>query len=276
MSDTSKKKEINRMLRLLRRMAELSEHVEQTGSFEGAAQNSIRRYNAIVEHLESEEILHEDLFPRLDEDSDFAHLGAESSLLANYLEDLLEDEHNEAKEETKKFGVKSFDKAMLVALAPFLGARELKKILHRELGMANGEDDESDERNSERHSIQSIIGLAPHLDKKDLDELVLAYIRRGGTIHPKQLVALAPHISKETLSMLVRASMSEPDGEGAKPTKPEPPTPPPPPTPEEMDIDGMGFEITFGIEDDVERTVTATAEELRGKSSGRLGGWNIF
>src|SRR5580700_3129003 len=89
MSDTEvDKKEVSRLRHLLLKMAELAEHVEQTGSFESGLNNSLIRYNTIVQRLEQLGACANGLFPALASDASAGTLGAEATLLAEYLEDI--------------------------------------------------------------------------------------------------------------------------------------------------------------------------------------------
>src|SRR5260221_2863873 len=121
MSEQETNNEVRRLRRLLLKMAELAEHVEQTGSFESGVQNSVKRYNAIVGHLEALEALPVSMFPRLEDEADAGQLGAQATLLADYLKDSTEEEEARA--------ISAPDLGSLVALAPFLGSKELSQLV---------------------------------------------------------------------------------------------------------------------------------------------------
>lgn len=196
--------EVRRLRKLLGRMMELANHVEQTGSFQSGAHDSVRRYNAIVERLEEIEAITENMFPHLDEDSDFGRLGAECTLLAGYLEDLMEDDEPEdfrgGRRHRRKFRENIGE---LVALAPFLGAEELHKLVKSHFtGKKAGEDSEIEEE--DKPDWKHIISLAPHMNSDDLEQLVMACLSRNPHISPKFLTALAPHLTSEALGRILR------------------------------------------------------------------------
>lgn len=226
--------EIRRMKRLLEKMAEMAEHVEQTGSFESGIQNSVKRYNTIVEHLEDRGILAEDLFPELDEDSDSGQLGAEAKLLADYLSDVIEEEteENKGEEETngvearfgfrKKSDLKRPDLGMMVALAPFLERNELTSMVLKHF---TGQGSVSEEATSEAKAsapqgpnLQTIISLAPHVDQTTLGQMVRACLASQSFDNPQQLVQLAPHMNSAEFSQILREYL--PTWFGAQPNTP--------------------------------------------------------
>ena len=224
MSDLDQKKEIRRLRSLLLKMMELAEHVEQTGSFEGGVRNSVKRYNAIVERLEELEAIPEEIFHTLDEKANSGELGAEAMLLADFLNDMIEDEPAPAASGNKKMP----DIGPLVALAPFLGGGELAKLIREHFDLPKGgEKQAASEGGAGQMNMRTIIGLAPHMKSEDLGQLVRSYLAQGGTFDPKELVALAPHMRSEDLSEILR--LSQPQWFGGKPTAPATPTPPTPP-----------------------------------------------
>jgi hypothetical protein len=224
------KKEVRRMRALLQRMSEIAEHAEQSGSFEGAAHNYVKRYNAIVEHLEEEEVLAEDLFPKLDEDSDIGQLGAEAKLLGNYLDDIIEESPAPAGKGKGEKGEKGrADLGVLVALAPFLGSNELSKLVRQHF------DKEAEEKVQPRAEpdLKTIIELAPHIDKVSLSKLVRNALARQSITDPRLLVELAPHMDAAEFAEILREQFPEWFGEpsATPPAPPAPPTPPAPPVP---------------------------------------------
>ena len=265
MPDRNPKQEIRRIRNLLLKMAETAEHAEQTGSFESGVRNYVKRYNAIVEHLEEEDIVPEDLFSALDEDeTNFGQLGAEATLLADYISEDVEESPKESSKREQKEGL-----GPLVALAPFLGSSELSKLVRERLGVTVTVS--SDQPTPPKPpappapqtgpDLHTIIGLAPHLDKETVGQLVRAALAHQKVNDPNLLIALAPHMDKAELSRLVREQMpgwfgaqaETPGGEtsaeppSADPTgfayswstlpdteavsAPTPPAPPVPPTP---------------------------------------------
>ena len=206
MSENDQQKEIRRLSNLVSKIAELAEHVEQTGSFESGAQNSVKRYNAVVERLEAIEAVPAGMFPRLDEDAKFGQLGAEATLLGSYLQDMVEEEGSPAPG-------KGPDIHNLVALAPFLGSKELGQLVRERFLRGKGEDEDEGENGEASEGglpdLRTIVSLAPHMKSSDLAGLLQGYIARHGTINPKYLTALAPHISSEHLGQLLRNSAPE-------------------------------------------------------------------
>ena len=215
MLDPEVNREVVRLRHLLLKMAELAEHVEQTGSFQGGLNNSIIRYNTIVQRLEEVGACPRSLFPALDDNSTAATLGAEATLLAEYLQDV-------TGESEKRGGGSVPDINTIVSLAPFLGRDELGIMVRerfrgrwRERGRSqNGENNqERDEGERSRMDIKSLVHLAPHIDSEDLADLVRAYLSREKGFDPKYLVHLAPHMNSKDLSAIIRDCM--PDWFGA-------------------------------------------------------------
>jgi hypothetical protein len=184
-------------------MAEMAEHAEQTGSFESAVRNYVKRYNAIVEHLEDNDIVPEELFPRLEEETDFGQLGAEATLLAGYLDDLVEETPPPASGK----GSKAPDLGMMVALAPFLESRELSKLLQGHFGNIAPAAEENSAPQS--MNLKTLVGLAPHVDRATLGQMVRACLASEQIDDPNMLVALAPHVDKAILGEMVRACVAQ-------------------------------------------------------------------
>jgi hypothetical protein len=236
MSDQEQKREIRRMRALLVKMAEMAEHVEQTGSFESGIHNSVKRYNTIVEHLEDKGILPEDIFPRLDEDSDSGQLGAEAKLLSDYLADLSDEEEEPVRGpgNPRKGEGKRQDLGMMVALAPFLEKNELTHmVLKHFTGQASG-GEETELSASQGPDLKTIVGLAPHVDSATLGQMVRACLTQQPLADPKMLVALAPHMESSDFSALIREYLptwfgGQPAAAPAPPAPPAAPAPPEPP-----------------------------------------------
>lgn len=233
MSD-NKKREIKRIRRLLQEIASLAEEEEM----EAGRYNAARRYNSIIRHLEEREILPSGLFhPLNDQEATFGELGAECRMLSGYLEELEEEEE----EEEEVSGGKRFDFGSIVALAPFLGQREVKKIVRKHMRgkIALGEeeeDEDEDEEGGSAPSMQMLVGLAPHLTSEDLAELVRACLSQGRAIDPGIVVALAPHMDSKDLGQIIRENLPEWFGERrrkpqAPPSPPQAPNAPDPPVP---------------------------------------------
>lgn len=230
MFDPEKQQEIRRLRSMLLKMAELAEHVEQTGSFESGVRNNIRRYNKIVEHLEDSGAIPDDLFPKLSDDADSGQVGSEAMFLADYLGDLPGME--EPQKEPNKPKVP--DIGMAVALAPFLEKHVLTDLVHRHLGGTNPEENNRNEFSQEASTsipdLKTIIGLAPHIDRHTLGELARACLSHQKLTDPHLLVALAPHMDKNEFSQLVREHLPQWFATQA-PESPAPPAPPEPPAP---------------------------------------------
>ena len=229
MADQSAKKEIRRIRTLLEKMAEMAEHVEETGNFESGTRNNVKRYNNIVEHLEDKDILPEDVFPELDEDSDSGQLGTEAKLLADYLADLAEEEDAERGAGSfKKPEGKRADLGMMVALAPFLERNELTNIVLKHFTGQTASVEEEAPTAPGSMDMQTLIGLAPHVDKATLGQMARACLSRQPLTDPKLLVALAPHMDKADFGQLLHEFLPSLFG-----TAPAPPNPPSAPAPYE-------------------------------------------
>ncbi len=211
----SKKNEIRRMRTLLQKMAEMAEHAEQTGSFESATHNYVRRYNAIVEHLEDNDVVPEDLFPKLEEETDFGQMGAEAKLLADYLDDILEESPKASnRNETKP------DLGLMVALAPFLESRELSKIVSQHFTGPGGAGANEGGESAQGPDLKTIASLAPHVDRMTLAEMVRACLAREPLRDPHLLLSLAPHMDRHEFSRLLREYLPNWFG-GQAPAPPE-------------------------------------------------------
>ena len=178
----------------------------------------MKRYNAIVEHLEEEDIVPEDLFSKLDEDeTNFGQLGAEATLLADYISDAVEETPVENSKREHKEGL-----GPLIALAPFLGSTELSKLVRERLGVTVSVSTDAPKPPKppvpQGPDLDTIIGLAPHLDKETVGQLVRAALSQQKVSDPSLLVALAPHMDKAEFSRLVREQM--PGWFGAQPATP--------------------------------------------------------
>jgi hypothetical protein len=195
-------KEVRRLRHLLLKMAELAEHVEQTGSFESGVQISVKRYNAVVRRLEETEALPASMFPLLDESADAGQLGAEATLLAEYLNDLAEESGE---------GGSSCDPpelGSLIALAPFLGSQELSQLVRARFALKGNEEESGAEPSaSTQPDLKTIAELAPHLSSADVGELVRACLARNENVNPKYLARLAPHMNSKDLGKLLRTQM---------------------------------------------------------------------
>lgn len=214
--DNEQTREVSRLRKLLRRMMDLADHVEQTGSFESGAHDSVRRYNAIVERLEDMNVISENTFPRLDEDAAFGRLGAECTLLAGYLEDLTEEDDPEdmrpdrrgRRDRDRPGRQKRVDIGELVALAPFMASEDLHKLLHSHFDSKN-KNVQSEDEDDQKPDMKQLIALAPHMASEDLEQLVTACLTRDPRLNTKYLTALAPHLSSKALGRILREYLPE-------------------------------------------------------------------
>ncbi len=246
MPERNPKQEIRRIRNLLLKMAETSEKSELTGSFEGGIRNYVKRYNAIVEHLEEEDIVPEDLFSELDEDeTNFGQLGAEATLLADYISEDAEESPKENAKREQKEGL-----GPLVALAPFLGSSELSKLVRERLGVTVTVSSDqptppkppvppvppvpphgtTPPAPSQGPDLSTIVVLAPFLDAEAVSQMVFAAVSQRKVSDPNALVALAPFMDKADFSRLVREQLpgwfgAQPNAPNAENTpEPQPPT----------------------------------------------------
>lgn len=96
------------------------------------------------------------------------------------------------------------------------------------------EEDEPRGRHGQRggHGLGALLGLAPFLDKEDLEKLVRQRLEEAGPIGDQVLVGLAPFLNKDLLGEIISRRMtvseppSPPEPPAAPPSPPEPPTPP--------------------------------------------------
>ena len=111
----------------------------------------------------------------------------------------------------------------LIALAPFLGATELSKLVRERLGVTVSVSTDAPKppappAPAQGPDLNTIIGLAPHLDKETVGQLVRAALSQQKVSDPSLLVGLAPHMDKAEFSRLVREQM--PGWFGAQPATP--------------------------------------------------------
>jgi len=227
--EKSKRKEIKRIRHILDEIVSLAEDDELPGGL----LNAVKRYNAIVRHLETKELLPSGLFQAVSEQEgavSFHQIGVESRMLSGYLEEIIEEEEEEEAPSKPDFGP-------VIALAPFLEHGDLKALIHSHLS-GRGFSNESRARTSADPqappSLEDLVALAPHVSKKDLAEMVEACLAREPVVDPNLLVALAPHMDKQDLGRVMRQyspawfSGRRSDGQptGTPPGTPEPPANP--------------------------------------------------
>ena len=200
----NKRSEVRKIIRILREITELAEE----GAFPGGIQTSIKRYNAILRHLEGEsEVLPVGLFLPLSEQEGavtFDHLGVECRLLIGYLEEDSKDE-----EENRDTG--KIDFGPVIALAPFLERSDLKRLVKMHLSGKNYDEADTEEEEGRSHApdLKLLVGLAPHMEKKELTELVAASLARRDKFDPKLILALAPHMDSGDLGRLLKEFLPE-------------------------------------------------------------------
>jgi hypothetical protein len=206
--EKSRKREIKRIRHVLDEIVSLAEDDE----LEGGVVNAVRRFNAIVRHLEGAEILPSGLFQLLAEQDGavgFQQVAVECRMLSGYLEEVVD-------EEEESTGKPDF--SPVIALAPFLDQSDLKALIQSHLsGRGFAEPRASDSTAQGRPSLQTLVGLAPHMPKKDLAEMVEACLAREPLTDPHLLVALAPHLDRQDLGRIMRRyapAWFDPSGQG--------------------------------------------------------------
>jgi len=210
-----KKREIKRIRHMLDEIVSLAEDEE----LEGGLPNAVKRYNSIVRHLESSEVLPVGLFQLLSEEPgavNFHQTGVECRMLSSYLEEVVDEEDEP--------GVKP-DFGPVIALAPFLDHGDLKTLIHSHLsgkGFAPP-DEAAEERKQGPPDLKTLVSLAPHLNSKDLAEMVEACLKRDPNSDPRLLTALAPHLDSADLGRILRQNV--PNWFGAKEPAAPPATP---------------------------------------------------
>ncbi len=190
-------------------------------AFPGGIETVAKHYNAILRHLEENQMVPGGLFESLHEnDISYDEIGVQCRLLSGYLE---EDEEDE--DEVHKGGP-NFEP--VIALAPFLERDDLKKLVRMHLSGKGFEETEAEQKESRLKTpdLKMLAGLAPHMPKKELTELVTACLARRADFDPKLLLALAPHMDKEELGRLLREHLPQWFSGNSEP---EPPSPPPAP-----------------------------------------------
>jgi hypothetical protein len=226
--EKSKRKEIKRIRHILDEIVSLAEDDE----LRGGLLNAVKRYNAIVRHLETKELLPAGLFQVVSEEEDavsFHQIGVESRMLSGYLEEIIDEEEEEDSQSKPDFGP-------VIALAPFLEHGDLKALIHSHLsgkGFSNAGSARPSPDPQAPPSLEDLVGLAPHVSKKDLAEMVDACLAREPVVDPNMLVALAPHMDRQELGRLMRqyapAWFSGRRADSEAPAPPKPPTSPTPP-----------------------------------------------
>lgn len=96
MSNTEpNQKELKRIHRLLRQMAEMVQHASLTGSLQQGGTQAVQQYNNIVVRLEQIGEIPTGFFPSLAADIPFDGVGIAAGSLAAYIQDTVEEEQDE-------------------------------------------------------------------------------------------------------------------------------------------------------------------------------------
>lgn len=144
--------ELRKIRRLLQSLLEIAEESSLTGVFSGGAESAVRRYNAILEHLEDHGHLPDDVFEPLPTDqTGFDRLGIEIKLLLGYLE---EDGHGEPHRDRAKGA------EWLIGIAPFVDRDELTKMVEDQISKGV------------RIHEGALIALAPFMERRSLGKLL--------------------------------------------------------------------------------------------------------
>ncbi|HWD41395.1 MAG TPA: hypothetical protein VG944_21300 [Fimbriimonas sp.] len=190
-----------RTVKLLREIAEMSEHAVLTGSLEGGSVRAAKRYNAIVQALTNQGQIAPGLFSPIDENSNFGEIAVEARLLASYI-----DENGNGNGD-----------------------------FHAEHGRHG-----HGHRWKDKGDSNILMRLAPFLDKDALAELVKEHAMQDGRFDGHLITALAPFLDGSTLSDLVRnhlLSRERPE----QPSRPEPPPPSAAPVPAPTPVVAAGI-----------------------------------
>jgi hypothetical protein len=79
--------ELRRIVRLLKKIAEMAEQTSLTGALSGGAIDALERYNLILTNLENKGIDLGGMFPPLPANASFDRVGVAANLLAAYLKE---------------------------------------------------------------------------------------------------------------------------------------------------------------------------------------------
>lgn len=97
-------KEIRKVIRMLRTMAETANHAALTGTFSAGGPTFLRQYNTVLEHLRDLGMLAEKLFPPLEAEVNSGEAALLCAQLAAYLEGELPTREEEGRREAPTVG----------------------------------------------------------------------------------------------------------------------------------------------------------------------------
>lgn len=144
----------DKMLRLLREIADIAEESSLTGALQGGAPQAVTRYNAILRYFIAEEKIPDGLFSPLPETTGFAQVGVESRMLYAFFT-------NDKGKSSSKGGV---DGSLLIRLAPFVDSRDLAELVQEYTREGVGLDP------------GTLTALAPFLDSNSLGSLIRSHL----------------------------------------------------------------------------------------------------
>jgi len=185
----SRSAEVRRLRRMLKELAELSQHASLTGSLRDGAAAAVRRYNAAIERLNEIDVPTTGFTP-LPAGAGYDELAVESASLAGYLQE----EENGA---GGSCGGKSRGMKLVVGLAPFIDQDALVDLVKAN----TSPDDQLDPG--------LIIALAPFLPRHEISRLVrenMQDLRRGGDT--RENVETDSHPSEERAGSVDRSMIT--------------------------------------------------------------------
>lgn len=220
--DKGTKKEIKRMRQILHQIVSMAEEE----NMEGGLGNAVKRYNAIVRHLETASVLPPGLFQPLNEEPGavtFDQAGVESRMLSGYLEEVIDEEEEDSSGKP--------DFGPVIALAPFLDQHDLKALVHSHLsGRGFVEPQPPPNSGGAQPTLEALVGLAPHMDEKDLAQMVETCLAREPLTDPRLMMALAPHLDQKDLGRIMRQHLPNWFASRGQEVPPAPPAPAAPQT----------------------------------------------
>src|SRR5580658_3160661 len=138
--------EIEACRSLLEEIADMSDHASLTGSLSKGAGRTVQRYNAVLDRLESLDVIPHGLCEPLPDDAGFDEIGVEARMLGSFIN------------RKGKAAKGRRDKSVLTRLAPFVDSRELGDLVREQL------------RHGLSIDLEDLTQLAPFLDKRMLSD----------------------------------------------------------------------------------------------------------